>query len=180
MVAALLLSLTALGSLYECDNVPEKAMPSVKVGDTYASRGTSIPYSTAHNAPNITISWPGADPKSSYAVAMIDPDAPSPTQLTFREIRHWLVVNVRGADLATGAVEASGTTLTEFVNPSKFMGAVKGNGAHRYVQLVYAQKAARRAFAPLPRSIAQWNVTAWAASEDLTLAACNYFETKIA
>ena len=174
-VAIMTLALIAaafMGSLYNCDDIPEEAQPSVKVGNEYVWRGTRVPYAVAHNVPNITVSWRDAKP-AYYSVAMVDPDAPSAAAPKYREIRHWLVVNVAGADLIGGNLEASGETLSKFVNPSP----PKGSGYHRYVQLVYGQ-IGKKTFAPVSPSIAKFNVSAWSAKEALSLVACNYFETE--
>ena len=172
-VAALFVATVMTATLYECDDIPEDAMPSVEVGKYYAWRGTRIPYSIAHNVPNVTIKWRDAEPTTYYSVAMVDPDAPSREAPTFREIRHWLIVNVKGSDLVTGALTANGQTLSSFRNPSP----PKGSGYHRYVQLVF-QQPLKHEFKNVSKSITNFNVSAWAASEGLGLNACNYFETE--
>lgn len=65
-----------------------------------------------------------------YTLAMVDPDAPSRLEPTYREVIHWLVVNIEENDLTTG------DAIFEYL-PS---GPPKGTGLHRYVQLVYKQK----------------------------------------
>lgn len=170
--AMLPLLITALATLYECDDITPQ--PTVQVGKYYALRGTHIPYTTAHVVPNITVSWADAEPTKFYAVAMVDPDAPSPKTPKLREIRHWLVGNIRGDALATGDF-SGGEVLSTFRNPSP----PQGSGYHRYVQLIFLQNEKRVSWLPLPTSIAKWNVTNWAAVEQLHApVACNYFETE--
>src|SRR5699024_8480345 len=50
----------------------------------------------------VEIQWP-TEPNSLYTVLFTDPDAPSRTMPAFKEVLHWLVVNVPGADLSKGA-----------------------------------------------------------------------------
>ncbi|XP_066254882.1 protein D2-like [Euwallacea similis] len=75
------------------------------------------------------VTWT-ADPDKYYTLSMVDPDAPSRTTPTFREINHWLVVNIKENDLS------SGQTLTSY----RGSGPPKGSGLHRYIFLVYLQQ----------------------------------------
>lgn len=75
------------------------------------------------------ISWP-ADSSSLYTLLMVDPDAPSRANPTFREINHWLVINIKGNDVSTG------TTITTY----RGSGPPKGTGLHRYIFLVFKQQ----------------------------------------
>ena len=43
-----------------------------------------------------------ANSKDFYTLVMTDPDAPSRMEPTFREFRHWLVVNIPGNDIENG------------------------------------------------------------------------------
>lgn len=58
-----------------------------------------------------------------------DPDAPSRKDPKFREVLHWLVVNVPGSDLSKG----------ETVAGYRGSGPPKDTGLHRYVFLIYKQ-----------------------------------------
>lgn len=75
-----------------------------------------------------TLSWE-AEKGAYYTLMMVDPDAPSRTEFTFREVRHWLVMNI-----PESAVE-KGDHITEY----RGSGAPKGTGLHRYIFLVYKQ-----------------------------------------
>lgn len=75
------------------------------------------------------INW---DAKNStyYTLAMVDPDAPSRIEPTYREIIHWLVINIVENDLSTGE------EIFEYVGSRPPL----GTGYHRYVQLIYKQE----------------------------------------
>lgn len=74
------------------------------------------------------VTW-HADKGAYYTLMMVDPDAPSRADPKFREVRHWLVMNI-----LESAVE-SGDEITEY----RGSGAPKGTGLHRYTFLVYKQ-----------------------------------------
>lgn len=48
--------------------------------------------------------WP-AEADSFYTVMLIDPDAPSRQNPQFKNVLHWLVVNVPGRDVAAGVIK---------------------------------------------------------------------------
>lgn len=48
-----------------------------------------------------TVQWE-ANEESFYTLLMTDPDASSRAEPKFREVRHWLVVNIKGSDVASG------------------------------------------------------------------------------
>ena len=52
------------------------------------------------------VNWE-AEPNDLYTLVMTDPDAPSRQTPTFREIKHWLVVNIKGNDISTGRTIAA-------------------------------------------------------------------------
>lgn len=59
----------------------------------------------------------------------VDPDAPSRKNPDFREIRHWLVMNIPESDVAKG------DEVIEYIGS----GAPKGTGLHRYIFLIFKQ-----------------------------------------
>lgn len=71
---------------------------------------------------------------------MIDPDAPSRADPKFREIRHWLVVNIPGNDIKKGE------TKFEYIGS----GPPQGSGLHRYIFIVFKQNDGKRDFSDLP------------------------------
>lgn len=66
---------------------------------------------------------------SHSIIVFSDPDAPTRSNATFREILHWRVVNIPGTDVSNG------DTLTEYIGS----GPPQGTGLHRYIFLVYKQ-----------------------------------------
>lgn len=75
---------------------------------------------------------------SSSVINLIcsDPDAPSREDQKFGEIRHWLVVNIPGSDLAAGE------TKFQYVGS----GPPNGSGLHRYIFLVFKQANGKQDF----------------------------------
>lgn len=74
------------------------------------------------------VTW-NAEKGAYYTLMLVDPDAPTRTNATLREVRHWLVVNI-----PESTVE-SGDEITAY----RGAGAPKGTGLHRYIFLVYKQ-----------------------------------------
>lgn len=74
------------------------------------------------------VTW-DAEKGGLYTLMMVDPDAPSRESHPFREVRHWLVVNIPEL-----AIE-SGTEVSAY----RGSGPPKGTGLHRYVFLVFKQ-----------------------------------------
>lgn len=58
-----------------------------------------------------------------------DPDAPNRQEPKFREVRHWLVVNIPGSDLSAGEHKF------QYIGS----GPPQGSGLHRYVFLLFKQ-----------------------------------------
>ncbi|XP_017967817.1 protein D3 [Drosophila navojoa] len=75
-----------------------------------------------------TVSW-DAEAGALYTLLMVDPDAPSRSDPTMREVLHWAVINIPGNNVANGQV------LAEYVGA----GPAQGSGLHRYVFFVFKQ-----------------------------------------
>jgi phosphatidylethanolamine-binding protein (PEBP) family uncharacterized protein len=103
-----------------------KSVVEVSYGTHKVDMGNILTPTIAQNPP--TVSW-NADSNKMYALIMTDPDAPSRKDPKFREWHHWLVVNIRGGDVANGEV------LSDYIGA----GPPEGTGLHRYVFLVYEQ-----------------------------------------
>lgn len=71
----------------------------------------------------------------TYAIAMLDPDAPSRSDPKFRPILHWLVVNLDAGDAKAPVDYKKGTELFRYRGPKPPM----GSGPHRYAFLAYKQ-----------------------------------------
>ncbi|XP_018790299.1 PREDICTED: phosphatidylethanolamine-binding protein homolog F40A3.3-like [Bactrocera latifrons] len=75
-----------------------------------------------------TVRWEAED-NALYTLFMVDPDAPSRAEPIYREILHWLVINIPGNKVAEGQ------TVAEY----RGSGPPEGSGLHRYVFLVFKQ-----------------------------------------
>ncbi|XP_040827323.1 phosphatidylethanolamine-binding protein 4-like [Ochotona curzoniae] len=80
------------------------------------------------------VKFPGALDGASYILVMVDPDAPSRSEPRSRFWRHWLVVDIKGADLKKGKIQ--GQELTAYQPPSP----PAHSGFHRYQFFVYLQE----------------------------------------
>eukprot|EP00268_Persea_americana_P019332 TRINITY_DN19902_c0_g1_i3.p1 TRINITY_DN19902_c0_g1~~TRINITY_DN19902_c0_g1_i3.p1 ORF type:complete len:107 (-),score=10.60 TRINITY_DN19902_c0_g1_i3:236-556(-) len=68
---------------------------------------------------------------------MTDPDAPSPSEPTMRELIHWMVANIPGGTDASQGKEVLG-----------YMGPCPPVGIHRYVFILFRQEASTIAVDP--------------------------------
>ncbi|CAG2107976.1 unnamed protein product, partial [Medioppia subpectinata] len=75
------------------------------------------------------VEWPTVQ-CALYTLALVDLDAPSRADPIYRNVRHWLVMNIPGKQISYGNIIAG------FVGPAPPV----GTGVHRYVFLVYEQK----------------------------------------
>lgn len=62
--------------------------------------GNTLTPTQVKNPPK-SLSWP-TEPGALYTLLMTDPDAPSRTNATLREVKHWVVVNIPGTDPTQG------------------------------------------------------------------------------
>nr|XP_056716889.1 phosphatidylethanolamine-binding protein 4 [Euleptes europaea] len=74
-----------------------------------------------------------ADRNKQYVLIMVDPDAPSRANPKYRYWRHWIVINIGGADLKTGRVQ--GHVLSDYIPPTP----PSRSGYHRYQFQIYEQ-----------------------------------------
>lgn len=100
---------------------PEKIL-AMSFEDKQVNLGNIFTPTEVKNAPQIT--WE-ADPSDYYTLLMVDNDPP----VAFRQVRHWLVVNIKGSDITTGQ------NITEFLSS----GPPKNHGMHKYLFLLYKQ-----------------------------------------
>ncbi|XP_011192817.2 phosphatidylethanolamine-binding protein homolog F40A3.3-like [Zeugodacus cucurbitae] len=95
-----------------------------------------------------TASWEAED-DALYTLFMVDPDAPSRAEPTYREILHWLVVNIPGNKVADGQ------TIAEYIGS----GPPEGSGLHRYVFLVFKQAGKIEATQFIPKTSREGRVS---------------------
>jgi len=106
------------------------AMPEQFLQVTFGSKevklGTELPMSDLKTPP--TLKWT-PEANALYTIGMVDLDQPSRQNPAKRGYKHWLVINVKNADLSTGL------TLVKYAPPCP----TKGTGLHRYPIMVYKQ-----------------------------------------
>ncbi|KAL0955848.1 hypothetical protein HGRIS_002050 [Hohenbuehelia grisea] len=120
----------------------------------------------------------------TFVLVMIDPDAPSPQNHTFSNVRHMLGgsfrVNGTTSAITNGTLLTNTTaTITDFLAP----GPLPGSDPHRYTILLYRQPSAFESnAAKLVNSTTtplNWNLTAFASAVHLgNPVAGNFFFTK--
>ncbi|XP_059551118.1 phosphatidylethanolamine-binding protein 4 isoform X3 [Myotis daubentonii] len=69
--------------------------------------------------PPPTVKFPKASESATYMLIMVDPDAPSRSSPQARFWRHWLVTDIKGADMKKG--EIKGQELSRFWEMDKFL-----------------------------------------------------------
>ncbi|EAY84662.1 hypothetical protein OsI_06032 [Oryza sativa Indica Group] len=106
-------------------------VPSISMtaayGDRDISNGCLVRPSAADYPPLVRISGRRND---LYTLIMTDPDAPSPSDPSMREFLHWIVVNIPG-----GTDASKGEEMVEYMGPRPTV------GIHRYVLVLFEQKA---------------------------------------
>lgn len=110
------------------DQLPDKLLSiSYPESGVKVDSGNELTPTQVKTMPKIV--WESETPDTYYTLLMTDPDAPNRAEPNFREVRHWLLVNIKGNDLSTG------TTHFEFIGS----GPPKDSGLHRYVFLLFKQ-----------------------------------------
>lgn len=112
------------------DNIPAKVVQVNYASGVEVEQGNKLAPTQVKDLPQFKFE---AQPGQLYTLAMVDPDAPSRADPKFREILHYLVVNIPGSEVNKG------DTLAEYIGS----GPPKDTGYHRYVFLVYLQKGGR-------------------------------------
>lgn len=79
-----------------------KTIHQVKWTEKNANLGSIVTPTQMKDEPSLM--WP-AEADSFYTVMLIDPDAPSRQNPQFKNVLHWLVVNVPGHDVAAGEIK---------------------------------------------------------------------------
>ena len=101
-------------------------------------------------------------PEGTYTLMCVDPDAPAPTRPNYRSWLHWLVINLPAHDVARGEV------VVPYQPPEP-----AGKQRHRYLWLVFRQKA--RVTAKVPAKRQGFQVMEWAKQHGLDAPANGLF-----
>ncbi|KAG2198640.1 hypothetical protein INT47_001779 [Mucor saturninus] len=127
------------------DVLPSKVSPStllqVDYGPKDVALGNELTPQDTTQQPSIFFVAP--DESAYYTLVMTDPDAPSVQDKKFGPWRHWVVVNISGSDLETA--KKAENQQTPYIGP----GPGENTGTHRYVFLLYQQKAGKQDFKPM-------------------------------
>ncbi|XP_026386858.1 protein MOTHER of FT and TFL1-like [Papaver somniferum] len=122
---------------------------SVCYGSKHLTSGCEIEPSVAADPPKVQIS---GSPQHLYTLVMVDPDAPSPSEPTMREI----VVDVPG-----------GTSPSEGKEVVRYMGPKPPVGMHRYVMVAFEQKGELKMVVEEPACRPHFNTRNFAQQYDL-------------
>ncbi|KAL7614819.1 CEN-like protein 2 [Lactuca sativa] len=150
-------------------DVVDQFTPSVTMSVTYNSHNTV--FSGHELKPNLITSKPhvqigGLDMRSSYTIILTDPDAPSPSDPYLREHLHWMVTDIPGTTDAT-----FGREIVSYEIPKPVI------GIHRYVFLLFKQKARQSVRTPVSRD--QFNTRLFSQENELGLpVAAVYFNAQ--
>ncbi|KAK9071616.1 hypothetical protein SSX86_008045 [Deinandra increscens subsp. villosa] len=150
-------------------DVVDQFTPSVTMVVAYKP---DYPFFNGHELmPNLVTSKPhvrigGVDMRSSYTLVMTDPDAPSPSDPYLREHLHWIITDIPGTTDAT-----FGREIVSYEKPTPVM------GIHRYVFLLFKQRARQSVRAPVSRDC--FNTRIFSQENDLGLpVAAIYFNAQ--
>ncbi|XP_055849017.1 protein D1-like [Episyrphus balteatus] len=104
------------------DVAPTKVVQVTYPNGLEVNQGNELTPTQVKNQP--TVHW-DAEENALYTLLMTDPDASE----QFREVRHWLVVNIPGNKVSEGQ------SVVDYVGS----GPPLGSGKHRYIFLVFKQ-----------------------------------------
>ncbi|XP_022914164.2 protein D3-like [Onthophagus taurus] len=109
------------------DKSPDKKLIITYSGGEEVNLGEELTPTQVKDPPTIKF-----EPEQDvyYTLAMVDPDAPSRDNHTFREVNHWLIGNILNGNFENA------DTITEYLGS----GPPKGTGLHRYIFLLFKQK----------------------------------------
>ncbi|KAJ3695203.1 hypothetical protein LUZ60_000580 [Juncus effusus] len=120
-------------------DVVDRFVRTVQLKVTYGSRevtnGKEFKPSQVVSQPRVEIG--GNDLRTFYTLAMVDPDAPSPSNPNLREYLHWLVTDIPA------------TTQTSFGHEILCYESPRPNmGIHRFVFILFQQLGRETVYAP--------------------------------
>ncbi|XP_061395643.1 protein D3-like [Musca vetustissima] len=121
------------------DEKPGAAAKVVYHGGVNVEFGKELTPTQVKDQPEV--SWEAED-GALYTLLMVDPDAPSRQEPSYREALHWLVINIPGNKVSNGQVVA------DYIGS----GPPEGTGLHRYVFLIFKQEQRISAEKHIPKS----------------------------
>ncbi|KAG8379380.1 hypothetical protein BUALT_Bualt07G0082700 [Buddleja alternifolia] len=141
--------------------VPSVSM-SVYYGAKHVTNGCDIKPSMAAAPPRVSITGNveaghGHDDDDLYTLVMTDPDAPSPSDPTMRELLHWIVTDI----------PATCSNVTQGREAVAYMGPRPHVGIHRYILVLFKQKAPLALGLEVPECRSHFNTRAFAQQLDL-------------
>ncbi|KAJ3483642.1 hypothetical protein NLI96_g6171 [Meripilus lineatus] len=115
----------------------EVAFPQVSGSSIEVNAGIQLPRNSTAIPPRFSVRNGGLHPGSSFVIAMIDLDAPTPQAPTLSQIRHFLGGNFHPTPGGRGTQDLVNSTvaLSDFLQPTP----PAGSDPHRYVFLLFNQ-----------------------------------------
>lgn len=139
----------------------------VLYGSKQVGNGCEIKPSHAAHKPTVRVSG-SRDRASLFTLIMVDPDAPSPSDPTFREWLHWIVVNI-----PQGGNASEGEELVAYQRPQP------PTGIHRYIFALFEQKGRMEKPETLPEPRHNFSTREFASENELGLpVAAVYFNSQ--
>ncbi|XP_031628685.1 protein D3-like [Contarinia nasturtii] len=105
---------------------PKKILSVSYGSDAIVNLGNELKPTQTKERPTVT--WE-VEKGAFYTLIKVDPDAPSRVNPAYRDIRHWLIMNIPESDVANG------DEIIEYIGA----GPPKDTGLHRYIFLVFKQ-----------------------------------------
>ncbi|CAL5193074.1 unnamed protein product [Lathyrus oleraceus] len=133
---------------------------SVVINNKEISNGCLLKPSQLVNRPRVSVG--GEDLRTFYTLAMVDADAPSPSNAFLREYLHWMVTDIPATTSASFGKEA---VFYESPKPSA--------GIHRFVIVLFKQLGRDTVFAPEWRH--NFNTRNFAEINNLVIVGSVYF-----
>lgn len=140
--------------------------------------GTEVLYGDGNADVPPVITYTDAVPNLFYTVIIVDRDARSPMSPTLSPIIHYVGTNITGSQLMAGFNISSAIDVSPFFAYSPPNPPSDG-GCHRYYVMLYAQSNELTPMVDLTvTDRLNWNFPVWAATQNLSKLAVNYFVTK--
>ncbi|OMJ26334.1 OV-16 antigen, partial [Smittium culicis] len=153
------------------DVLPAGFVPEIELNVSWVGRsmeyGTEyFPYNNETNAlPVINFA---ADANAYYTLSLVDPDAPSRADPFRAQVRHYLSVNIKGSDIASG-----NSTSTPYLAPRPFAGC----GRKRFVWVLARQPSILPELS-ITTARPGFSIAKFVSENNMKLIAANYFEVE--